>query len=184
MKIDAKPYEEKMKKSISNYEEALGGIRAGKASVTVLDKIKVDYYGVPTKLVDLGGIKNTDARTLVITPYDGSVLKAMEKAILASDLGITPANDGKCIRLVFPQLTEERRKELTKQVSKMGDEVKVAIRNIRRDANEASKKAKKDGTMTEDELKQSDKLVQDLTDKYIKLVDEVTARKNKELMAI
>ena len=184
MKLDSKQFEEKMQKSVASYENALADIRAGRANPKLLDKISLDYYGAPTKLGDLSTIKVTDARTIVITPYDGSVLKGMEKAILASDLGITPANDGKCIRLVFPQLTEERRKELTKQVTKMGEEAKVAIRNIRRDANDLSKKMKKDGEMTEDELKASDKIVQDLTDKYIKNLDEVTARKNKELMEI
>ena len=129
-------------------------------------------------------VKVSDARTIVITPWDGSTMKKIEKAILASDLGITPQNDGKVIRLSFPQLTEERRRELTKQVSKLGEDAKVAIRNIRREANDLSKKQKKDGDMTEDELKASDKAVQDLTDKYIKNIDEVTARKNKELMEI
>ncbi len=129
-------------------------------------------------------VKVSDARTIVITPWDSTTIKNMERAILASDLGITPVNDGKTLRLSFPQLTEERRKELTKKVAKMGDDAKVAIRNIRRDANDAAKKMKKDGTMTEDELKASDKSVQDLTDKYIAKIDEITARKNKELMEI
>ncbi len=184
MKLDCKEFEEKMKKSVSSYENALADIRAGRANPSLLNKIEVSYYGTPTKITEMATVKVTDARTIVITPYDGSTLKDMEKGILASDLGITPQNDGKTIRLSFPQLTEERRKELTKQVSKMGDEAKVAIRNIRRDANDMSKKLKKDGEMTEDELKASDKSVQDLTDKYIKNIDEVTARKNKELMEI
>ncbi len=184
MKLDTKDFEAKMKKSIASYETALADIRAGRANPGLLDKINVDYYGSPTKITDMASIKVTDARTLVITPYDASSLKGMEKALLASSLGITPQNDGKVIRLTFPQLTEERRKELTKQVAKMGDDAKVAIRNIRRDANDVAKKMKKDGDMTEDELKQSDKLVQDLTDKYIKNIDEVTARKSKELMEL
>ncbi len=184
MKLETKAYEEKMQKSISSYEGLLAEIRAGRANPGLLDKIEVDYYGSPTKLNQMAEVKVSDARTIVITPWDASTLKNMEKAILASDLGITPANDGKTIRLAFPQLTEERRKELSKKVAKMGDDAKVAIRNIRRDANDASKKAKKDGTMTEDELKQSDKLIQDLTDKYIKEIDNVTARKTKELMEI
>ena len=184
MKLDCKAYEEKMKKSIASYEAALADIRAGRANPGLLDKIEVDYYGAPTKLNQMAEVKVTDARTIVITPWDGTTLKNMEKAILASDLGITPANDGKTLRLAFPQLTEERRKELTKKVAKMGDEAKVAVRNIRRDANDTAKKMKKDGEMTEDELKASDKSVQDLTDKYIKVIDEVTARKNKELMEI
>ena len=184
MKLDCKAFEEKMQKSISAYESQLADIRAGRANPALLDKIEVDYYGAPTKLNQMAEVKVTDARTIVITPWDATTLKNMEKAILASDLGITPVNDGKTLRISFPQLTEERRKELTKKVAKMGDEAKVAVRNIRRDANDAAKKMKKDGEMTEDELKASDKSVQDLTDKYIKVIDEVTARKNKELMEI
>ena len=184
MKLDCKAFEEKMQKSISSYEVQLADIRAGRANPGLLDKIEVDYYGSPTKINQMAEIKVTDARTIVITPWDGTTLKNMEKAILASDLGITPANDGKTLRITFPQFTEERRKELTKKVAKMGDDAKVAVRNIRRDANDAAKKAKKDGEMTEDELKASDKSVQDLTDKYIAKIDEITARKTKELMEI
>lgn len=184
MKLDTKVFEEKMKKSIANYEVNLATIRAGKANAAVLDRITVDYYGAPTKIKDISQIKTTDARTLVITPWDRSTLKPIEKAIIASDVGITPSNDGTVIRLVFPQLTEDRRKELAKQISKMGDEVKVAIRNIRREANDKSKKMKKDSEMTEDELKLSDKAVQDLTDRYIKQVDVVTDKKKEEIMSI
>ena len=184
MKLNCKEFEEKMKKSISAYESALADIRAGRANPGLLDKIDVSYYGSPTKINQMAEVKVTDARTIVITPWDSTTLKSIEKAILASDLGITPQNDGKVIRLTFPQLTEERRRELTKQVSKMGDEAKVAIRNIRREANDASKKLKKDGQMTEDELKASDKSIQDLTDKYVKTIDDITARKSKELMEI
>ncbi len=184
MKLDCTEFEAKMKKSVNSYESALADIRAGRANPGLLDKIDVDYYGAPTKINQMAEVKVSDARTIVITPWDASTMKKIEKAILASDLGITPQNDGKVIRLSFPQLTEERRRELTKQVSKMGEEAKVAIRNIRREANDLSKKQKKDGDMTEDELKASDKAVQDLTDKYIKVIDEVTARKNKELMEI
>ena len=184
MKLDCTEFEAKMKKSVSAYESALADIRAGRANPGLLDKIDVDYYGAPTKINQMAEVKVSDARTIVITPWDGSTIKKIEKAILASDLGITPQNDGKVIRLSFPQLTEERRRELTKQVSKLGEDAKVAIRNIRREANDLSKKQKKDGDMTEDELKASDKAVQDLTDKYIKNIDEVTARKNKELMEI
>ncbi len=184
MKLDCTEFEAKMKKSVSAYESALADIRAGRANPGLLDKIDVDYYGAPTKINQMAEVKVSDARTIVITPWDGSTMKKIEKAILASDLGITPQNDGKVIRLSFPQLTEERRRELTKQVSKMGEDAKVAVRNIRREANDLSKKQKKDGDMTEDELKASDKAVQDLTDKYIKNIDEVTARKNKELMEI
>ncbi|MDY3864996.1 MAG: ribosome recycling factor [Eubacteriales bacterium] len=184
MKLDCKEYENKMKKSIAAYETALADIRAGRANPGLLDKITVDYYGSPTKLTDMATVKVSDARTLVISPYDASTLKNMEKAILASSLGITPQNDGKVIRLTFPQLTEERRKELTKQVSKMGDEAKVAIRNIRREANDAVKEQKKNGEMTEDEAKVSDKEIQDLTDRYIKKIEAVVDAKDKEMMTI
>lgn len=184
MKLDTKSYEERMKKTLSVYEENLGLIRAGRASTSVLAKLTVPYYGVDTAITSMAEVKVTDARTIAIMPWDGSTLKSIEKAILASDIGITPTNDGKVIRLVFPQLTEERRKELKKQVAKMGEEAKVAIRNIRRDANDDTKNQKKNGTMTEDEVKQSDKLVQDLTDKYIKLADQITDKKNDELMSI
>ena len=177
-------FDSKMKKTCEHLEAEFSTIRAGRANPGLLDKIDVDYYGAPTKINQMAEVKVSDARTIVITPWDGSTMKKIEKAILASDLGITPQNDGKVIRLSFPQLTEERRRELTKQVSKLGEDAKVAIRNIRREANDLSKKQKKDGDMTEDELKASDKAVQDLTDKYIKNIDEVTARKNKELMEI
>ena len=184
MKIDTKPYEEKMKKTVSSLEENLGYIRAGKASAAVLDKVTVDYYGAPTNIKDIAQVKSSDARTLVIQPWDKSTLKLIEKAILASDVGITPANDGSVIRLVFPQPTEERRKELAKQVQKFGDEAKIAVRNIRRDANEKSKEMKKNSEMTEDEQKQSDKLVQELTDNYIKNIEAVCDKKKAEIMEI
>ena len=143
-----------------------------------------DYYGAPTAIKDMASISVSDARTLVITPYDKSTLKAMEKAIQTSDVGINPQNDGTVLRLVVPQLTEERRKSLAKQVKGMGEEAKVAVRNIRRDAMDDIKKAKKDGTMTEDDVTAAEKTVQDVTDKYIKQVDVLTAAKEKELMAI
>ncbi|MBQ8382391.1 MAG: ribosome recycling factor [Clostridia bacterium] len=184
MKLDVKPFEERMKKSIASYEDNLGTIRAGKANATVLDKISVDYYGSPTKIKDIASIKATDAKTLTIQPWDKSTLKLIEKAIQQSDLGINPQNDGTLIRLTFPQLTEQRRKELAKQVQKYGDDAKVAIRNIRRDANDKSKDMKKNGEMTEDELKASDKSVQDLTDKYIKQIDGITDKKKEEIMSI
>ncbi len=184
MKLDTKPFEEKMKKSLAVYEENLSLIRAGRANTSVLSKVMVEYYGVDTAINSMAEVKVTDARTITITPWDSTTLKSIEKAILASDIGITPNNDGKVIRLAFPQLTEERRKELKKQIAKMGEEAKVAVRNIRREANDASKDQKKAGTMTEDELKQSDKLIQDLTDKYIKLTDEITAKKDTEIMSI
>lgn len=184
MKLNTQEHEEKMKKAIAVYEGTLATIRAGQANPAVLSKVSFEYYGAPTLLSTMADIKATDSKTLVIMPYDGSTLKAIEKAILTSDVGITPTNDGKIIRLVFPQLTEERRKELVKQVSKMCEEAKVAIRNIRRDAMELCKKMKKNSEMTEDEQKASEKSVQDLTDKYIKIVDETTAKKEKEVMSI
>ncbi len=184
MKLDTKVYEEKMKKSIDSYKFELNSVRAGRAHASVLDRISVDYYGSPTPVNQIGSVSVPDARTIVIQPWDSSTLKGIEKAILASDLGITPANDGKVVRLVFPQLTEDRRKDLKKQVSKMGEDAKVAIRNIRRDAMDKAKDMKKNGEMTEDEQKTSEKSIQDLTDKYIKEVDVVTASKEKEIMEI
>ncbi len=184
MKINTQEHEEKMKKAIAAYESNLSTIRAGQANPAVLSKVSFEYYGAPTLLTTMADIKVTDSKTITIMPYDGSTMKAIEKAILASDVGITPTNDGKVIRLVFPQPTEERRKEISKQVDKMGEEAKVAVRNIRRDAMELCKKMKKNSEMTEDEQKTSEKLIQDLTDKYIKNIDEVTARKVKEVMAI
>ena len=184
MKLELKPYEEKMKKAISVYEENLASVRAGQANAAVVSKVNFEYWGAPTPITSMADIRVADAKTLTITPYDATTLKAMEKAILASDVGITPTNDGKVIRLVFPQLTEERRRELAKQIQKFGEEAKVAIRNIRRDAKDLCKKMKKDGEMTEDEQKASEKSIQDLTDKYVKDVDTVTAKKEKEIMQI
>lgn len=184
MKIDTKLYEEKMKKSVGVYSESLSSIRAGRANVAVLNGIEVSYYGTPTAINQMAEVKATDPRTLAITPWDASTLKEIEKAILASDIGITPVNDGKTIRLSFPQLTEERRKDLSKQISKMGEEAKVSIRNIRREANDKIKEMKKNSEMNEDEAKQSEKLTQDITDKYIKEIDAVTSAKEKEIMSI
>lgn len=184
MKLNTKDFEEKMKKALSVYEENLGSVRAGQANAAVVSKVNFEYWGAPTPLTSMADVRVADAKTLTITPYDASTLKEMEKAILASDVGITPTNDGKVIRLVFPQPTEERRRELVKQIQKMGEDAKVAIRNIRRDANDLCKKMKKDGEMTEDEQKASEKSVQDLTDKYIKELDGITAKKEKEIMQI
>ncbi len=184
MKLDAKIYEEKMKKSVDSYADALSTIRAGRANPDVLKKITVEYYGAPTAISSIAEIKVTDARTIVITAWDKSALKGIEKGILTSDLGINPQNDGSCIRLAFPPMTEERRRDLTKQVSKMGEEAKIAVRNIRRDANDKAKAMKKNSEMTEDEMKQSDKEIQDLTDKYVKQIDAVTSNKSKEIMEI
>ncbi len=184
MKYDTKALEARMQKTIAAYENDLADIRASQANAAVLNRVTFDYYGSATPIKDMAGISVTDARTLVITPYDKSTLKAMEKAILMSDVGITPQNDGTVIRLNFPQLTEERRKALAKQVKGMGEEAKVAIRNIRRDANDEVKKAKKDSTMTEDEVKDAEEAIQKVTDKLTKQIDTITAAKEKELMAI
>lgn len=184
MKLDTKEFEAKMKKTIASYTENLSTIRAGRANPDVLKKIMVDYYGAPTPISSLAEIKVADARTIVITAWDKGIMKGIEKAILTSDLGIHPQNDGTCIRLSFPPTTEERRRELSKMIAKLGEDAKVAIRNIRRDANDKIKAMKKDSSMTEDEAKASDKAVQELTDKYIKEIDAITAAKTKEIMEI
>ena len=184
MKLTLTDYENKMKKSVSAYVENLDSIRAGRANPSVLSKVTVDYYGAATPISQVADIKASDAHTLVITPWDMTIIKGIEKAVLTSDIGITPANDGKVIRLIFPQLTEERRRELTKQVSKEGEDAKVAVRNIRRDANDKIKAMKKASEITEDEVKESEKEVQDLTDKYIKNIDEISAAKEKELLSL
>ena len=179
-----KEFDAKMQKTVDVVKSDFASVRAGRANAAVLDKITVDYYGVPTPLNQVGGISSPDPRSLVIQPWDAKLLKAIEKAIQTSDLGINPQNDGKVIRLAFPQLTEERRKDLTKQVRKYGEEGKVALRNIRRDAMEDFKKKKKASELTEDDLKQLEKELQDLTDKRCKDIDELTAKKEQELMAV
>ncbi len=184
MKLDTKEFEEKMKKTVKGLESEFGTIRAGRANPAILDKVTVDYYGSPTQISGVASVSVPDARTLVIAPWDISLLKQIEKAISISDIGITPQNDGKVIRLVFPALTEDRRKELAKQVQRMVEDTKVSIRNIRRDANDKCKTMKKNNEMTEDEQKSSEKAVQDLTDKYTKLLDSVGADKEKEIMSI
>ena len=184
MKLDTRDYEAKMKKSIASYTENLSTIRAGRANPDVLKKVNVDYYGSPTPIASIAEIKVADARTIIITAWDKSAMRGIEKAILTSDIGINPQNDGSCIRLSFPPTTEERRRELSKQIAKLGEDAKVAIRNIRRDANDKIKALKKDSEMTEDEAKASDKSVQDLTDKFIKEIDVITANKTKEIMEI
>lgn len=181
-KSDYKVYEDKMQKTIDSLISEFGTIRAGRASASVLDKVTVDYYGTQTPLNQVGSISVPEPRMLVVQPWDPSLLKAIEKAILASDVGITPTNDGKSIRLAFPPLTEERRKELTKLVHKYAEEGKVAVRNVRREAVDAFKAMKKKSEITEDDLKICEKDMQDLTDKYVKKVDEVSAKKEKELM--
>ncbi len=184
MKLDTKEFEGRMKKTIEVYKESLSVIRAGRASTAVISKITVDYYGSPTAITQMAEVKVTDPKTLVIMPWDGSTLKNIEKAILASDVGLTPVNDGKMLRLTFPMLTEERRREIKKNIAKMSEDAKVAIRNIRRDANDTSKAMKKNSEMTEDEQKQSDKSMQDLTDKFIKEIENITSAKEKEIMEI
>ena len=174
----------KIEKSIKFFEEDLATIRVGKASPSVLDKIMVSYYGTDTPVNQMATVSATDAHTLTIQPWDASTLKEIEKAIQKSELGINPANDGKVIRLVFPSLTEESRKELVKTLNKKTEDAKVAIRNIRRDAMDKAKDMKKNSEMTEDEQKASEKSVQDLTDKYIKEIDVITAAKEKEIMEI
>lgn len=177
-------YEVKMKKSLEHLATEFATVRAGRANAGVLDQIQVEYYGVPTPIQQVASISSPDPRSLVIQPWDSTLLKAIEKAILMSELGINPTNDGKVIRLIFPQLTEERRKELVKQVKKYGEECKVAVRNIRRDAMDHLKKEQKNGEITEDDIKDLEKDVQKATDEYIKKVDALTADKEKELFAI
>ena len=179
-----KIYEEKMKKSIDSVSADFASVRAGRANASVLDRIMVDYYGSPTPIQQIAAIASPDPRSLVITPWDGSALKAIEKAIQNSDLGIHPQNDGKSVRLSFPQLTEERRKELVKQIRKYAETGKVAIRNIRRDAMENFKKQEKKSEITEDELKLVEKDLQKLTDDMIKKVDELYTVKEKELLEV
>ena len=184
MKLETKEFETKMQKAVAAYQENLSVIRAGQANTAVIGKVMFEYWGTPTLITSMADVRVVDSKTLTISPYDATTLKEMEKAILASDVGITPTNDGKVIRLIFPQLTEERRRELVKQVQKMGEDAKVAIRNVRRDANDLCKKMKKDNEMTEDEQKMSEKSIQDLTDKFIKEIDAVTSKKEKEIMQI
>ena len=184
MSTDYTEFESKMKKTASVLTEQYDSVRAGKANPAVLDRITVDYYGSPTPIQQIASVSTPDARSLLIQPWDGSVLKGIEKAILASDLGINPQNDGKSIRLAFPPMTEETRKQKKKEVESKGEEIKVAIRNIRRDANDKCKAMKKNSEMTEDEQKASEKQVQELTDSYVKKVDAVTAGKVKEIMEI
>ena len=182
--VDFSEFTRKMDRTLEILKEDFGAIRAGRANAKVLDRISVEYYGVETPIGQVGTISSPDARTLIISPWDASLLKSIEKAIQVSDLGINPQNDGRIIRLVFPQLTEERRKELTKQVKNLGEGAKVAVRNIRRDAMDYIKKLKKDSEITEDDQKKAEKDLQELTDKYIKKVDDACAVKEKELMEI
>ena len=176
-------YESKMTKSFDALGRDLAAIRAGRANPHVLDKIKVDYYGTPTPLQQVGNITVPEARMLVIQPWEKKLIKEIEKAIMVSDIGINPSNDGSCIRLVFPELTEDRRKELAKDVKKKGEGAKVAVRNIRRDANDAFKKLK-GSDVSEDEIKELEDEIQKLTDKYIKEIDKAVEVKSKEIMTV
>ena len=184
MSVDFKEYGRRMDKTLEHLEEDFGAVRAGRANAKVLDRITVEYYGSETPLNGVATISTPDARTLVITPWDTKLLKDICKSIQTSDLGINPQNDGRVIRLVFPQLTEERRKDLIKQVKKYAEESKVAMRNIRRDGMDYVKKLKKNSEITEDDQKKAEKDLQELTDKYIKKVDEVCGVKEKELMEL
>lgn len=179
-----KKTEERMEKSLEALDREFGSVRAGRANPSILDKISVDYYGVPTPINQMAAISVPEARMLQIQPWDASTLKEIEKAIQTADIGINPQNDGRLIRLIFPPLTEERRKELVKDIHKMAEEGKVAVRSIRRDAIEKFKAMKKDGEITEDDLAASEKDVQNLTDKYCKEIDTLTAAKEKEIMEI
>ena len=184
MAVDFKDYAKRMDKALNHLEEEFGAVRAGRANPKVLDRIVVEYYGSETPLAGVATISTPDARTLVIQPWDTKLLKDIQKAIQTSDLGINPQNDGRVIRLTFPQLTEDRRKDLVKQVKKYAEDAKVAMRNIRRDGMDYVKKLKKNSEITEDDQKKAEKDLQDLLDKMIKKVDAATAAKEKELMAI
>ncbi|ADU27157.1 ribosome recycling factor [Ethanoligenens harbinense] len=177
-------YQVKMTKTVAALESEYGTIRAGRANPAILDKVRVDYYGTPTPINQIAAVSVTEARNLTIQPWDITQLRAIEKAIYASDLGVNPQNDGKIIRIAFPPLTEERRKELVKTVRKYGEDAKVAIRSIRRDAIESLKEQKKGGELTEDDLKDAEKKVQDATDRFCKEIDGIAAKKEKEIMEI
>lgn len=179
-----KPYEEKMQKSYDFLVTDLGSIRAGRANPHVLDKIRVDYYGTPTPIQQVGNITVPEPRIIQIAPWEKSLIKEIEKAIMMSDVGITPSNDGSLIRLVFPELTEERRKELVKDVKKRGEENKVAIRNTRRDGNDAFKKLAKTDEVSEDQIKELEEELQKLTDKFIKDIDKLVEEKSKEILTV
>lgn len=177
------PFDTKMQKSLNNLEEEYGAIRAGRANPHVLDKLRVDYYGTPTPIQSVANVNSPEPRMLQIQPWEASMVKVIEKAIMSSDIGINPTNDGKVIRLVFPELTEERRKELAKEIKKKGEAAKVAIRNIRRDANDTFKKIGK-GDVSEDEVKDLEDNAQKMTDKYIAKIDKAVETKTKEIMTV
>ena len=182
--MDYNIIKEKMNKSIDNLREKFAEVRAGRANPAILNKVKIDYYGTPTPINQVAGVSVPEARMIVIQPWDISVLKEIEKAILASDIGINPNNDGKVIRLAFPELTEERRKDLVKEIKKMAEEAKVAVRAVRRDGIEAAKAEQKEGNMTEDELKQAENDIQKLTDTSVEEIDKILANKEKEVMLV
>lgn len=184
MKTVLKKAEERMNKRIDHLNDEFAAIRAGRANPAVLDRVVVDYYGAPTPINQLAAVSVTEARTLMVQPWDASVLTQIERAIQMSDIGINPQNDGKALRMVFPPLTEERRKEIVKEIKELAEETKVGVRNVRRDTVDKFKKMKKDGEITEDDLKQAEKKTQDLTDKFVKEIDTLTEKKQKEIMSI
>ena len=181
---DLKEFQRTMEKTLDVLASDFAAVRAGRANAQVLDRITVEYYGQPSPINQVGTVSSPDPRTLVIQPWDGSLLKAIEKAIQTSDLGINPQNDGKVIRLTFPPLTEDKRREIVKDVKKLAEDCKVAIRSIRRDCMDKLKKMQKNGEITEDDLKYGEKEMQDITDKFVKEADSVAAEKEKEIMAI
>ena len=184
MSAQTKPFEDKMQGAINHLQRELSAIRAGRANPAVLDKVSVDYYGVPTPVGSVAAVAVAEARILTITPWDTSLVRPITKAIQTSDIGINPIDDGQVIRLVFPAPTEERRKQLTKEVQKQGEEAKVAVRNVRRDAMDKFKAMKKAGELTEDDQKKLEEETQKLTDKYVKMIDDTCAAKNKEIMEV
>ena len=182
--MDYTNLKEKMEKTINVYSEKLAEVRAGRANPAILNKVKIDYYGTPTPINQVAGISVPEARMILIQPWDASILKDIEKAILASDIGINPNNDGKVIRLAFPELNEERRKELVKEIKKMAEEAKIAVRAVRRDGIEEAKSEQKQGNITEDDLKQAENEIQKITDKNIEEIDEILSKKEKEIMSV
>lgn len=182
--MDYTNLKEKMEKAINSYNERLAEVRAGRANPAILNKIKIDYYGTPTPINQVAGVSVPEARLIVIQPWDASILKEIEKAILSADIGINPNNDGKVIRLAFPELNEERRKEIVKDIKKMAEEAKVVIRNIRRDGIDEAKSIQKNGKMTEDELKQAETEIQKMTDKSIEEIESILDKKEKEVMSV
>ncbi len=182
--MDYTNLKDKMEKAINAYSERLAEVRAGRANPAILNKVKIDYYGTPTPVSQVAGISVPEARLIVIQPWDASVLKEIEKAILAADIGINPNNDGKVIRLAFPELNEERRKEIVKDIKKMAEEAKIVVRNARRDGIDEAKAKQKEGEMTEDELKQAENEIQKMTDKSIEEIDSILDKKEKEVMSV